>query len=176
MKRCLIFAVVLCVLVGCTPSHSPIKPKSEWDSVFVRGDFRFYGAYYPTVSQNIFSIDLLSRGLEFDSSYKMVGNGTNLYLSDVFLPLTDSALQSGIYDIDTTASAYTFLGGKRFGESVTGTYLVRVSESAVQDVVLLTRGQMTVTTYGDSIALDFQLYTEDSALYSGTYSGPVSYR
>lgn len=176
MRRYLIFAIVCCVLTGCTPSHSPITPKSVWDSIFVRGDFRFYGAYYPTVPQHIFSIDLLSRGLEFDSSYQMVGNGTNLYLSDIFLPLTDSVLQSGIYDIDTTASSYTFLRGMRFGESVTGTYLVRVSESAVQEVVLLTRGQMEVTTYGDSITFYFQLYTEDSTLYRGIYRGPVNYR
>ncbi len=163
-------------LVCCT-THNRYQPSvSQIDSMFTAGDFRFYGAHYSTIPQNVFSIDLISGGLQFDSTYRISGTGTNLYLADIFLPATDSVLQSGIYDIDTTAAPYTILPGMRFGRAVTGAYVAQMREGSVTDTLLFTRGQMTITQWADSISLDFQLFTADSARYHGTYLGRVSYR
>lgn len=171
-----IVIIIMAMFAGCKPVNVPREQKTATDSVFVVGDFRFYGAYYPSIEGNVFSIDLLSKGLQFDSLFHIVGTGTNLYLSDIFLPATDSVLQSGIYDIDTTAAPYTILPGMRFGRAVTGAYVAQMREGNVTDTLLFTRGQMTLTQWADSINLDFQLFTADSSRYHGTYLGRVSYR
>lgn len=173
--RLLLFLLPL-GLACCTTRNHYQPPTLLTDSVFTTADFRFYGAHYGSIPHNVFSIDLISRGLQFDSTYHISGTGANLYLSDIFLPATDSVLQSGIYDIDTTAAPYTILPGMRFGRAITGTYLAQIRESSVKDTLFFTRGQMTVTQWADSISLDFQLYTADSTRYHGMYQGRVSYR
>ena len=171
-----IYIVLFLFLVGCNPYNRPTHPSSpptlKADSVYITADFRQYGDYYNTGHQ-VYAIDLLSTGLEYDSAFHIFGSGCNLFLSDIFV--TDSLVE-GQYKMDSVAKDMTFLRGMNFEGNITGTYLLHISESQIQQIVLFTSGSMHTTLEKDSIRLDFELYTADSTLYRATYQGPAIYR
>lgn len=147
--------MLLAGLVSC--EVTPIGPHTAdkgWDSVFVTGRIRCHGQYYPNIGCNVLSVDLLSRGLEFDSLDHISGKGVNLYLSDVFVPLGDSTLTSGIYTIDTTGTPYTIVPAVDFHPGLTGAYMVRFVGTAVTDTVMFADGEMTVTQWADSLMIE----------------------
>lgn len=177
MKQSQVVVLSLSV-VGLMACSVPNKPQTEEriDSVFVESDIRFFGQHYPNIEQNIVSIDLLSKGLAYDSAYHISGSGTNVYMSDIFIPLADTILPSGVYDIDTTVLSYTLLPGMPIDRTVTGAYLLRIKEGMIKDTLLFTRGSMTVSQWADSVSLDMVFYTQDSSCYHGWYVGSFSYR
>lgn len=173
MKKQKIFIYVCVMLLGsffaaCTPPNPP-RPDVGIDSVLVSADVRFYGAHYDNIPQNVLSVTLLSKGLQCDSFSQIAGYGTFLHLSDIFIPLADSALQSGIYTIDTTAQSNTILPGMRFERALTGAYLLRLG-TVSRDTLLFTSGEMTVSLWNDSIMLDLLLQSE-KVRYHGMYQG-----
>lgn len=165
---------IVCVLVvGFGLAACEVRPvhpadKGALDSVLVTAHIRYHGQYYPNIDCNVLSVDMLSRGLEFDSLYHISGSGVNLYLSDVFVPLGDTVLTSGIYTVDTTAAAYTMVPAADFGPGLTGAYLLRIDNSAVRDTLLFTRGEMTVTQWADSLMLQFEMYDGQQHKYRAT--------
>lgn len=169
--RNVIYLLLLLLVASCNPIK-PTKPVIA-DSVFVCADFRKYGDYYKTGHQ-VYAIDLLSQGLEYDSLFHIQGSGYNLFLSDIFT--TSKSLPAGHYQMDSVAKDMTFLRGMDFEGSITGTYLLQISENKIQRITLFTGGSMDVAYLEDEILLDFKLYTADSTLYHATYQGPAIYR
>lgn len=98
-----------------------------------------YGKAYDSVPHNVFALDLYSDGLSLDSTRRIVGTGTNLYISDIFL--ADSLLAVGAYHSDTTAATHTFLLGQDFEGTPTGIYLFSVVESANAGVQVVDSGR-----------------------------------
>ena len=91
--------------VACTPHNKPTKPTTnqQVDSIYTESDFRRYDDYYNSGHQ-VYAIDLLSEGLDYDSTGHIVGTGCNLYLSDIFAP-KDSIMRlpAGTYTMDSVA-------------------------------------------------------------------------
>lgn len=173
--RNVIYLLLLLLVASCNPINNPNTPTKPViaDSVFVCADFRKYGDYYKTGHQ-VYAIDLLSQGLEYDSLFHIQGSGYNLFLSDIFT--TSKSLPAGHYQMDSVAKDMTFLRGMDFEGSITGTYLLQISENKIQRITLFTGGSMDVAYLEDEILLNFKLYTADSTLYHATYQGPAMYR
>ena len=173
--RNVIYLLLLLLVASCNPINNPNTPTKPViaDSVFVCADFREYGDYYKTGHQ-VYAIDLVSQGLEYDSLFHIQGSGYNLFLSDIFT--TSKSLPAGHYQMDSMAKDMTFLRGMDFEGSITGTYLLQISENKIQRITLFTGGSMDVAYLEDEILLDFKLYTADSTLYHATYQGPAMYR
>lgn len=172
-----IYLILFLFAVGCNPYNRPTHPSSpptlKADSVYTTADFRQHGDYYNTGHQ-VFAIDLLSEGLEYDSTFHISGSGCNLFLSDIFVR-TDS-LVAGHYEMDSVAKDMTFLRGMNFEGNITGTYLLHINENQIQKIVLFKGGSMDIEYLEDDILLDFSLYTADSTFYHATYQGPATYR
>ena len=167
-----IYILLFLFVVSCKPYNGPTPPGSQpilkADSVYVTADFRQYGDYYNTGHQ-VFAVDLLSQGLEYDTAYHICGTGCNLFLSDIFTHC--DSLPAGHYEMDSVAKDKTFLRGMDFEGNITGTYLLQISNDTIQQIVLFTSGSMDITLEKDSIQLEFSLYTADSAYYHATYQG-----
>jgi hypothetical protein len=172
-----IYIALLLLVIGCTPhgGTNPNKPLPilPVDSVYITADFRKYGDYYHTGHQ-VYAIDLLSQGLEYDSAYHIYGSGCNLYLSDVFT--TCDSLPAGHYQMDSVAKEGTFLRGMDFEGNITGTYLLQIYEDKIERITSFTSGSMDVDYLDGNILLEYSLYTADSTLYRATYRGPAMYR
>lgn len=176
--RVYLYIVILVLAVACTPHNRPSHPSTiqQVDSVYTKSDFRTYGDYYKSGHQ-VYAIDLLSDGLDYDSLGHIVGTGCNLYLSDIFAP-KDSTLRlpAGTYEMDSVAKDMHFLRGMYFDGSITGTYLLQIQNGQMQRITLLTGGRMTVDYVENNVVLDFELYLADSTRYHATYTGPAMYR
>lgn len=178
MKKAYLYILIWAIAVACTPHNKPTKPTTnqQVDSIYTESDFRRYNDYYNSGHQ-VYAIDLLSEGLDYDSTGHIVGTGCNLYLSDIFAP-KDSIMRlpAGTYTMDSVAKDMHFLRGMSFEGSVTGAYLLMIQESQIQRIMLLTRGTMAVDYVEEDIILDFNLYLADSTHYHCTYIGPATYR
>jgi len=171
---------ILILLAACNPQRKEPtvdKGMSMYDSVYVTADIQWHQQYYPLLDRQVFSIDLLNEGLSFDSAHHIVGTGLNLYLSDILLPMTDTCLKEGCYQMDTTAAPYTFLPYKYFEGNITGCYLLDIEENQIQRIIGFTAGQMQIEYISEEdIRLDLLLYTADSTRYHATYQGPTLYQ
>lgn len=172
-----LYIIVLMLAVACTPHNNPTRPATQQvDSVYTTADFRAYADFYNSGHQ-VYAIDLLSDGLEYDSTWHISGTGCNLYLSDIFVAKDSTKrLPAGYYEMDSVAKEMTFLRGMSFEGNVTGTYLLLITEDQIQRILLMTGGNMTIAYEADDVVLDFNLYTEDSTHYHATYTGPAIYR
>lgn len=167
--------ILLLLLSSCQSPYGPTaRPVWQYDSVYLLADIQWHKQYYPLLDKQVFSIDLLSNGLYFDST-RILGTGLNLCFSDVFLPLTDSVLPAGIYHMDTTAVSNTFLPYLYFDKDhLTGCYLLDISDNQIQRLIGFTAGSFKLTYHGDDILLDISLYTADSTHYHAIYQGPYT--
>ena len=172
-----LYIAILVLVVACQPHNIPTKPTGlQVDSVYTSADFRAYGDYYNSGHQ-VYAIDLLTDGLEYDSAWHISGTGYNLFLSDVFASAEDTmGLPAGSYEMDSVARVGSFLRGMNFEGNITGTYLLEINEDKIQRMILFRTGHMTVDYVEEDIVLDLHLYTEDSTHYHATYMGPVMYR
>lgn len=173
IKATPVYLLPLLLLFSACQSNNAPKPLVEpIDSIYTIADIQWHKQYYPLLEQQVFSIDLLSEGLSFDSANHIVGTGYNLYLSDIFLPLTDTLLQAGTYRMDTTAASYTFLPYMDFEGAITGTYLLDIQESKIHRIIGFTAGEMQLEWLSDEdIRVECWLYTADSTRYHATYQG-----
>lgn len=176
-----IFKYILPLLVILTACQTTRKPHIDsvvlYDSVYVTADLQWHKQYYSLLNRQVFSIDLLSDGLTFDSAYHIQGTGLNLYISDIFLPMESTILQEGVYCMDTTAEANTFLPYQQFeGGNITGCYMLDIQESKIQRIIGFTTGSFEITSLGKDIRIDMSLYLADSTHYRATYQGPALYR
>ena len=179
IMRTYLYIAILVLAIACTPHNKPTRPTTiqQVDSIYTESDYRIHGDYYHSGHQ-VYSIDLLSEGLDYDSLGHIVGTGCNLYLSDVFAPKDSTQrLPSGTYEMNSTAKDMHFLHGMYFDGSVTGTYLLMIQENQVQRILLFVGGTITVDYMeDDNVVLDFDLYLADSTHYHATYTGPAIYQ
>ncbi len=177
MKHILHILPLLLLLASChSPHHSNMPNELAYDSVYTIADLQWHKQYYPTLDQQVFSVDLLTDGLAFDSAYHITGTGLNLFFSDIFLPLTDSLLTEGAYCMDTTASSYTFLPYMNFDGNITGCYMLDIQESSIKRIIGFTSGEFEIHYVGDDIRMDITLFQADSTCYRAVYQGPCIYR
>ena len=179
MKKEYILLLLLILVTGCRyQSNRPdVDNIVQYDSIYVIADMQWHKQYYPLLDRQVFSIDLLSEGLDFDSAHHIMGTGLNLYFSDIFMSMTDNELQEGLYRMDTTTAAQTFLPYQYFeGGNITGCYMLDIEESKIQRIIGFTAGEFTLTSLGEDIRMDILLYTEDSTCYHAIYQGPTHYR
>ena len=179
MKKEYILLLLLILVSACR--HQSNRPAVgnivQYDSIYVIADMQWHKQYYPLLDRQVFSIDLLSEGLDFDSAHHIMGTGLNLYFSDIFMSMTDNELQEGLYRMDTTTAAQTFLPYQYFeGGNITGCYMLDIEESKIQHIIGFTAGDFTLTSLGEDIRMDISLYTEDSTRYHAIYQGPAHYR
>lgn len=175
-KNTIILLGIMECLISCQPQGGPSHRVTTIDTVFTSAYSEFYGAYYEMLPQNVMSLDLYSHGLTFDSLGKIHGQGTNLYLSDIFIPLEDSTLQSRTYMVDTTGQAFTTLPGMKIDGNVTGAYLILVNTDntdPVSKIYYFSSGIFTIYNEGDTANIDFHLTTEDKQTFDATYRGVI---
>ena len=172
-----LYIIILVLAVACQPHNGINQPTGvQLDSIYTTADFRAHDDFYNSGHQ-VYAIDLLSNGLEYDSAWHITGSGCNLFLSDIFVtPNHSDSLPAGVYQMDSTANDMTFLRGMDFEGNVTGTYLLLIAEDQIQRIILFTSGSMTISYQEDDVLLDFQLYDKDSTYYHATYMGPAIYR
>ena len=172
MKKALyIFTGVL--LAACTPKNNPVKP-SVLETELTQGTMAFYGQYYHGLAQNVVSLDLYSKEITFDSLGYIQGNGTNLYLSDIFLSLSDTVPAMGTYLCDTTATEGTFLPGIDFEGNPTGTYLLQIQDAAISKIILCSDSSFVLSRDGDTTDIRFHLIS-DKQQYDVHYRGVLKY-
>lgn len=178
MNRLSILIGLLLILFACKPPTpiDHIDVLATYDSVYTTADIQWHKQYYPLLDQQVFSIDLLSDGLAFDSAHHIVGTGVNLYLSDIFLPIEYTKLQNGTYRMDSTAAPYTFLPYMYFEGNSTGCYMLDIEESQIKRIIGFTNGYVEMQSTGKDIQMNFTLYLADSTCYHATYQGPAIYR
>ena len=169
---------LLVTFVACRPINQPDTDSAiGYDSVYVIADIQWHQQYYPLLDRQVFSIDLLNKGLEFDSTNHIVGTGVNLYFSDIFLPLTDTVLKEGIYSMSSTPDAYTFLPYMYFEGNITGCYMLNIQEGNIERIIGFTAGNFEIISMeNNDIHMDISLYTADSTHYHAIYQGPALYQ
>ena len=155
------------MLTSCRTPVSPIHYQTE-DSILTSGRLEYYGAYYEQegIDYDVISLDLYSSGLGLNKDGKMEGTGTNLYISDIFVPPAtliannaQSVLPEGTYTCDSTARQMHFLRGLNYDENYGGSYVLLKGETNYS-VKLITDGQMTVTYHSDTLIIDGQATLE----------------
>ncbi len=166
--------ILLC-LASCQDSHNPQVKPLQSETKLDKGRCVFYGDYYAEegILYNVVDMDLLSAGLSYDSVGRIVGTGTNLYISDIFLHSTDTLLPAGIYTADTTATVRTFLPGMDYEGGVSGAYLLHIVDNAIMKIILIEKGIFTLSYEGSTTHIEFDLMTENHQSYKGTFHGTL---
>lgn len=171
MTKHLLYIAIILLVSACGPGNTPTTPTLvQADSVYTESKIQAHGDYYNSGHQ-VYTIDLLSDGLDFDSAGYIIGSGYNLYLSDIFAPQDCTYLPAGTYTMDSTAKEMTFLHGMHFDGDVTGTYLLDINDNQIQRIILFTGGTMTVDYINEDTILEFNLYLSDSTIYRASYTG-----
>lgn len=175
-KNKYIFLLIVALHVACNTPNKPIPPvEAIVDSVYTEADFRYYGDYYGSGHQ-VFAIDMLSEGLDYDSVYHITGTGYNLFLSDIFVAGKDSVLPAGHYVMDSVANDRTFLRGMQFDGNITGCYLLKIVENQIQQILLFHTGDMIIDYVGDNVVVKLNLCTEKLQSYHFSFEGSTNYR
>lgn len=171
-KFFIIYLLCVCALMACRETKRQ-EPAQQYATEFTSCYVEQYGKVYDSVPHNVFALDLYSDGLSLDSTRRIVGTGTNLYISDIFL--ADSLLAVGAYHSDTTAVTHTFLPGQDFEGTPTGIYLFSVVESANAGVQVVDSGRFEVSLTPDSLYnMHFMLYYGKQT-YEGRFEGTLNY-
>lgn len=159
-RSCGLLLLAAC-MAGCYPPTTPITYQSL-DTMLTSGRLEYYGVYYEAegVEYDVVSLDLYSKGLGLNKDGKMEGVGTNLYLSDIFVPnatfrkgAPQSVLPEGTYNTDSTAVLMHFLRGLNYDGNYGGSYVLLMGESGYS-VLPMTIGEMTVRYAGDTLIVD----------------------
>lgn len=177
MKRVLFLIVIVAVLFsackkkgGNTPAQN-VLPK-EYTTAIVQN----YGSFYKDegFEYQVFTLDLYSKGISFDSLGYLHGSGYNLYFSDIFLP-EKSMLLDTVYTIDSIPKIATFLKGMDFEGNYTGAYLLSIVDGQLDGISLVTDGSFAIETANDSILMSFNVVVGEKTKYAATYKGNPYY-
>ena len=172
-KTLYIFLCACAIMAGCSPKNGPVKPKTL-DLELTQGSLLYYGQYYEGLEQDVVALDLYSKGIAFESLGHIVGSGTNLYLSDIFLPKGDSIPHDGFYRCDSTGAENTFLKGVDFEGNPTGTYILEIEESKLSRVILCSDSSFVWKSEGDTVDISFNLIRNKQP-YSAHFRGVLKY-
>lgn len=166
--------LILLLVSLCACQRTNYIPAQRVSTEFNRCYIRYHAAYYDTtrIAAHVLSLDLYSDGLDLDSTRKhMQGTGTNLYLSDVFIPNEQTTLPAGTYVADTTGLPMTFLPGKDFEGTPNGAYILLVANNEVGSITLCTDSTMAVIYEKDTLDIRFRLRKTDKRIYQAHYRG-----
>ncbi len=167
-NRIFIFFLPL-FFIACQQPNSPSTQRvTRIDTVFTQAYFTQYGHYYQGLDCEVLSLDFYSDGLSLNGD-TIEGTGTNLYLSDVFVPANQ--LEAAEYKVDTTAAVHTALSGMSFEGRVTGAYLLLVNDSQVEKIYLFPTGTFIVWYEDELCNVEFHLVTPDQQTYDAVYRG-----
>ncbi len=176
--------LLLVLAVACTPNQRPER-KPLADTSFDKAYSRNYGAHYLTrgIEQNVIDLDLYSGNLGLDSANHIVGTGTNLYLSDIFIPASENKLHDAegeelIFASDTTGAEYTFLPGVDYDGNISGAYLLNITEGNLTSYTVFDEGSFTVNHAADTTRIHFVFkYTQSSVrlTYEADFCGVIEY-
>lgn len=164
-KVSIVSVLTLCViagsLTGCQQHNTPVV-RTTLDTVLTSGRLEYFGAFYKAegVDYDVVSLDLYGDGLGLNDDGKMEGTGTNLYISDIFVPNAQleqdhaqSVLPAGTYCSDSTAVLMHFLRGLDYDGSYGGSYVLLMGATGYK-VLPMTVGEMTVSYAGDTLVID----------------------
>lgn len=162
---CTYLLLVMMSVCSCRSPYNPIVYQ-QLDSVLVSGYTEWYGMFYEPegIDYPVASLDLYSKGLGLDDERKMQGKGTNLYLSDLFLPEGSSSLPEGEYKCDTAVTPYHCLPGMNYEGNYGGSYVLLVEESSYR-VYLIREGAFTLRYKSDTMCLDGRFLLDNDRTY-----------
>ncbi len=180
MKHTATILLSLCLLASCGNHVTPEK-KPIGENKLVNGYSHSYGAHYKSrgINQNVVDLDLYSANIDLDSAHHIVGTGTNLYISDIFLPAGETTMQATTYTSDTTADEFTFLPGVDYEGNISGAYLLRITDGKLTGYTIFDEGQFTLLQDGDTTSILFSLkYKEGKNIintYEAEFKGIIAY-
>lgn len=165
MKRIIYILPILLLVIGCSAPARPER-KDIGDHSFDKAYQKFYGAHYSSrgIKNNVIDLDLYSEGLDLDSTGRIAGTGTNLYISDIFLPEADSALTAETYLCDTTGAEYTFLPGVNYDSNISGAYILRITDGTLTAFTVFDDGEFRVEQLGDSMRIVLSMKYMESGI------------
>lgn len=172
MKK-ILYILPIFLLLACSSKKSSEQPE-VLESELTQGTVTCYGAYYKGLERNVVSLDLYSKDITFDSLGYVNGTGTNLYISDLFLPLTDTVPTAGTYKCDTTTAVSTFLPGMDFEGNPTGTYILRINDSKISSIILCNDSSFVLSRNGETTDIQFNLIA-DKKQYKLHFRGVLKY-
>lgn len=171
-----LLAVACFLHVSCTttPSHTPVA-QTQYDSIFNYCLEKMHGAYYNNAGlpNQVVALDFYSEGLELTQKYGIIGTGTNLFFSDVFLSPKDSVLQDGEYASGILGEERTFLPGEYFEGNFTGAYLLLIADDKLQKYDLIREGTLSVSQAGSQTTISFSGTLFNGRPYHATYTGKL---
>lgn len=167
-------ALSLCLAVcfgACRPYNTP-HVYQNLDTLLTSGRVEAYGAFYAPegIDYPVFSLDLYGTGVGLNDKGAIEGTGTNLYLSDIFVPVGLDALPEGIYRCDSLAKEYTFLRGMNYDGNYGGSYVLLIGESSYT-VYLIVSAEMQLSYIGDTMQLDGQAMLDNKKAYPFHFKG-----
>ena len=180
MKHFLLILPLAILITACGSNVTPEK-KTIGETRFTTAYAKSYGAHYASrgIAQNVIDFDLYSANIDLDSTHHIVGTGSNLYISDIFVPTAETTLQPESYRSDTTGSDYTFLPGVDYEGNISGAYLLRINDGSLSGYTVFNDGTFTLTQDGDTTQVLFTLhYTEGNNIqrtYEAEFRGIIVY-
>lgn len=174
-RRMPILCLAALLLTACGSKSQPDTPDATpiADTVLTLARVQNHGQWYQDIDCNVLSLDLYSEGLHFNERGYIEGSGTNLYLSDIFLPLSDTLLTAGTYQLDTTALPYTALPGVAYDNTAAGCYILLIENNNIRQIILVSEGSFSLEEQDSTFALNFDLKTRDDKIYRATYVGTL---
>ena len=162
--------LTLC-FAACKPYNTP-HVYQNLDTLLTSGRVESYGAFYQPegIDFPVFSLDLYGQGVGLNDKGGIEGKGTNLYLSDIFVPDGQTALPEGTYTCDTVAKAFTFLRGMNYDGNYGGSYVLLIGETSYT-VYLIRSAEMQLSYSGDTMLLDGQAVLDNKKVYPFHFKG-----
>ena len=182
MKIKLLFLLPL-LLMGCLPQTN--RPEAATYANDMHTTYlQYFGAYYAQegLPQVVCALDCYSDGLKLTMKGVIEGSGTNLYISDIFLPAEFASspgatmLPEGEYVADSSGLPMTFLPGKAFEGQITGAYLLRIEDDQLVQYTLLTSGQMQVRYEGDTAVIHLEAVNSQKQAYTADFRGVMVFQ
>lgn len=179
MNRRLLFILTIGIvlLLASACGSNPPEP-SQFAKRLDKGYATYYGNYYAAegLDAHLLSLDIYSPTITIDSAGRIGGTGTNVYLSDIFIPNDEIFMRRGEYKCDTTYKPFTFLAGIEYEGHYSGAYLLSIKENGYS-VTLVKSGTMTVSYVSDSTIINFELMLDNPGrtTYTGEYRGVLPY-
>lgn len=176
MKNRIFFISLLALawlIAGCNPHSNPPAEQSLFASDIRKAYLQYYGNYYAEegLPQKVYVLDCYSDGLLLNKQGHIEGTGTNLYISDIFVPDSAKGLPAGTYTADTTGLPFTFLPGVSYEGQITGAYLLHIEEDVLDAIALLPKGVLTVAYQGDEAILHFEGTTSRKKPFHADFRG-----
>ena len=174
-RRMPVLCLAALLLTSCGDSSRPDTPDAPpiADTILTLARMQNHGQWYRDIDCNVLSLDLYSDGLHFNERGYIEGTGTNLYFSDIFLPLTDTLLTPGLYSLDTLGLPYTALPGVAYDNTAAGCYILLIENNNIRQIILVSEGTFLLEQQDSTYSLHFDLKTHDDKTYHASYVGTL---